>query len=77
MVASTSSAFTAAASGRHSPPRRCTDEAAISMHSRTVCSPKTCGSWNERPTPSRVIARGLWPVTSRPSKNTWPASAFR
>ncbi len=37
----------------------------------------SCGSWNERPTPRRVISRGSFCVMSWPSKNTLPLSGLR
>ena len=50
---------------------------ATSMLSSTVRSPYSCGIWNERATPSRVMARGSSGVMSRPSSVMRPSSGFR
>ncbi|KAG1605780.1 hypothetical protein G6F45_014119 [Rhizopus arrhizus] len=51
--------------------------AAICTHWRTVCSVKSCGSWNDLPSPRRKILRGAMAVTSRPSKYTLPLDGAR
>jgi hypothetical protein len=50
---------------------------ATSMFSSTDIAGNSCGIWNERATPSRVIARGSSRVMSRPPSTMLPVSGLR
>ncbi len=48
-----------------------------SRFSRVERVSNTCGIWNERQMPSRVMRRGAIPVMSRPRKRMVPEVGFR
>ena len=53
------------------------DAAASIRFSSAVCSRNSCGIWNERAMPLRVMRRGAMPTMGRPSNRTLPLVGFR